>query len=285
MSVFTFGLVVAAAFIHATWNLLAKQASGKATFLWLVAVSSATMYGPLVVAFILWRHPKLNGIEFFFISGSAFIHFAYFLILQKGYRVADLSIIYPLARGTAPILSTLGAIAIFGERPSSTALFGILLIVIGILILTSGGYQSLQALNKGRFFGMPTGVTIAAYTLWDKRAVSVVMLSPLILDYGSTLARVIFLMPVAFRKQKEVRAEWRKHRSQVLGVAFFNPLSFILVLIALIHSPVSYIAPARELSILFGVVLGGRLLSETDTSKRLFASILMLGGIAALTLG
>jgi drug/metabolite transporter (DMT)-like permease len=285
MSVFTFGLVVAAAFIHATWNLLAKQTRGKAAFLWLVAVSSATMYGPLVGAFILWRQPKLNGTELFFIAGSAFIHFAYFLILQKGYRVADLSIIYPLARGTAPIVSTLGAIGIFGERPSLTALFGILLIVLGILILTSGSYQTLQASNKGRFFGILTGVTIAAYTLWDKRAVSAVMVSPLILDYGSTLTRVVLLTPVAFWKQKEVRAEWCKHRKQVLAVAFLNPLSFILVLIALIHSPVSYVAPARELSILFGVVLGGRLLSETNTGKRLFASILMLAGVAALTLG
>jgi drug/metabolite transporter (DMT)-like permease len=285
MSVFTFGLVVAAAFIHATWNLLAKQTHGKAAFLWLVAVSSATMYGPLVGAFILWRQPKLNGTELFFIAGSAFIHFAYFLILQKGYRVAALSIVYPLARGTAPIVSTLGAIEIFGERPSLTALFGILLIVMGILILTGGGYQTLHASNAGRFFGMLTGVTIAAYTLWDKRAVSAVMVSPLILDYGSTLTRVVLLMPVAFWKQKETRAEWCKHRRQVLAVAFLNPLSFILVLIALIHSPVSFVAPARELRILFGVVLGGRFLSERNTSKRLFASILMLGGVAALSLG
>src|SRR5215813_12719589 len=129
-------LILVAAFIHATWNLLNKKASGHATFTWLVAGLSAVFYTPVALAvFFLW-HAKIGAVEIGFMAGSAALHTAYFVLLNQGYRVGDLSLVYPLARGTGPLLSTLAAILFLGERPSIVALIGTALIVGGVAILT-----------------------------------------------------------------------------------------------------------------------------------------------------
>ena len=132
---------------------------------------------------------------------------------------------------------------------------------------------------------MITGIIIAVYTLWDKYAVSTLLIPPLLQDYCTTLARVIMLGPVALRKRGDVRKEWRIHRKEAVGVALLCPLSYIMVLTALITAPVSYIAPAREVSILIGAVMGSRLLAEGDAMRRLPAAAAIVAGVIALAAG
>jgi uncharacterized membrane protein len=127
-------------------------------------------------------------------------------------------------------------------------------------------------------------MVIASYTIWDKYAVSSVMVYPLILDYSSSLLRTVALAPVAVRKKQEVFQEWKQHRKEIIWVAILNPLAFILVLTAMIVSPVSYVAPAREMSILIGVVLGARFLSEGHLVQRAIASAMIIIGIIALSI-
>ena len=97
--------------------------------------------------------------------------------------------------------------------------------------------------------------------------------------------RAVILTPLALPRWPEVRAEWRTNRAAVLAVAALSPLAYMLVLTALAISPVSYVAPAREIGILFGVLLGARTLAEGDIGKRSIAAILMVGGVIALALG
>ena len=124
-------LILAAAFIHAGWNFLAKCASGHATFTWLFAVLSALFYAPVAGAVIfLWGAP-IGWVEIGFMAGSAALHTAYFVLLNQGYRTGDLSLVYPLARGTGPLLSTVAAIVFLGERPTVVALLGALLVGSG----------------------------------------------------------------------------------------------------------------------------------------------------------
>src|SRR4051812_4470804 len=129
MSRFALCLVLAASFIHATWNLLAKRAGGGAPFVWAMSVVSLFIYGP-AVAWLVWsQHLVFNPMQYGFMAVSAALHLVYFLVLQRGYRVADLSLVYPLARGTGPMLSTIGAILLFGERPKGVALVGAGLVI------------------------------------------------------------------------------------------------------------------------------------------------------------
>ena len=279
-------LILAAAFIHATWNLLAKRAGGGAAFTWLFAAWSAVLYTPLAAAVILLQQASIGPVEIGFMAGSAALHTAYFLLLNQGYRVGDLSLVYPLARGTGPLLSSLTAILLLGERPSGLALSGGLLIVLGVVALTSGPARLRQSGARSAVsYALLTGTFIAGYTLWDKQAVSAFLIPPLLLDWGANVGRALLLTPVALSRWSEVRVEWNTHRFEVLGVAALAPLSYIFVLTALSFTPVSYVAPAREISILIGAVMGARLLGESDAPRRLAGAGAMVLGVVALALG
>ncbi|MDO9109884.1 MAG: DMT family transporter [Desulfatirhabdiaceae bacterium] len=286
MTAFALGLVLTAAFIHASWNYLAKRAGqGGAAFVWLFAAISSAFYAPVAIFVFFWQKPDIGPLQLVFMVGSALIHLAYFLLLQKGYREGDLSLVYPLARGTGPTISTLVAILFLGERPSALALLGAFLVAAGVFFLSggSGGFRGSR--KRGVGYGLLTGITIAAYTLWDKYAVSTLLIPPLLQDYCTNLGRVIMLAPVAFRKGGDVRKEWRIHRKEAIGVGLLCPLSYILVLTALVSAPVSYIAPAREVSILIAAVMGSRLLAEKDIRRRLPAAVAIVVGVIALAAG
>jgi drug/metabolite transporter (DMT)-like permease len=206
--------------------------------------------------------------------------------LQRGYRVGDLSVVYPLARGTGPLLTMVGAVLLLGERPTPPAVIGALLIITGVFFI-AGGEQMVRRrqLGAGVSYGLLTGLLIAAYTLWDKTAVSTFLVAPLLLEYGSSIGRTVMLTPTAWRRRSEVRYEWRTHRWEAIGIAVLSSLAYILVLTALITAPVSYIAPLREVSILFGALLGTWLLKEGHAQRRLLAAGVMVVGIVLLTLG
>jgi len=279
-------LILTAAFIHATWNLLNKKASGHATFTWLVAVLSAVFYSPVAVALIVfWQMPIDLG-ALGLMAGSAVLHTAYFILLNEGYRAGDLSLVYPLARGTGPLLSSMAAILFLGERPSALAIAGGLLVVLGVAILTMNP-QMLRAAGarKAVVFALVTGTFIAAYTLWDKQAVSKFAVAPILLDWGQNLGRSLLLTPFALRHWQSARNEWRTHCFEAVGVALLVPLSYILVLTAMQFTPVSYVAPAREISILIGTVMGTHFLSEGDVRRRLIAAGAMVLGVVGLAVG
>ncbi len=280
------GLVLAAAFIHATWNLLAKRVGGGPAFVWLFGSVSSLLYAPLAAAVVFFVRPHIGAMQLIFIVGTAVLHLVYFLMLQGGYRFGDLSLVYPLARGTGPMLSSAAAIVFFGEHPTPIALVGTLLVGLGIFSLV-GNPAALRGAGARRAVGFAvlTGATIAAYTLWDKRAVSVLGIPPLLLDWGSNLGRTLLVAPVALARFDAVRAVWRAHRREVILVALLTPMAYILVLTALVFTPVSYVAPAREISILVGTAMGARLLAEGDVRRRMFAAGAMVLGVTALAVG
>jgi drug/metabolite transporter (DMT)-like permease len=279
-------LVLSAAFLHATWNLLVKRVAGGPEFIWLFGTLSTLIYAPIVAFVLIYERSHIGPIELLFIIGSGIIHIGYFLILQQGYRVGDLSLVYPLARGTGPTLATIGAIIIFGERPSLLGITGAVIVIASVFIFTGGPTALRKAGNHPAiFFGLFTGIFIATYTLWDKHAVSTLMIPPLIQDIGSSAFRSVFLAPIAIRRPAIVRALWSKYRWETLGVAILSPLAYMLVLTAMSFTPVSYVAPAREVSILIGTVMGARLLAEGEGKRRLIAAGLMVVGIGALALG
>ncbi len=287
MTFFALVLVLVAAVFHATWNLLAKRVgAGGAIFVWLFGAFSVLIYAPLALILILLHGPHLGPAQLVFMFGSGALHLGYFVVLQRGYAVGDLSLVYPLARGTGPLLATAAAIAFFGERPSLLALCGVALIVGGVFLLTREPTDAQTGRSgSGVAYGLATGVFIAAYTLWDKHAVSALLVPPLLQDWASNLVRALLITPLAARRSGEVRALWRAHKAAVLGVAALAPLAYILVLTALAFTPVSYVAPAREVSILIATAMGAQLLVEGDARRRLLAAGAVVAGVVALALG
>lgn len=281
-------LILAAAFLHATWNLLAKRIGAGEGFLWLMCGASVVIYAPVAAWIYFAQRPPIGLAQIGFMCGTAVLHLAYFVLLTRGYRLGDLSLIYPLARGTGPALSTAAAIAFLGERPTSLALAGAALVVVGVFVLTSGPRGMRRATLDRRWatgYGLLTGVMIAAYTLWDKQAVSAFHIPPLLLDWGSSLLRFALLTPVAAARWQDVQVHWRAHRLETLAVAAMAPLAYIMVLTALVFTPVSYVAPAREVSIVIGTAMGTRLLAEGEGRRRLLGALAIVAGVLALAIG
>jgi drug/metabolite transporter (DMT)-like permease len=273
MSVGVLGLVLAASFAHAGWNFLAKGAEGGAGFVWLCAALGTLIWVP-ALAVALAVHPgELDWAAIGLMAGSGALHALYFTLLQRGYAEGDLSLVYPLARGTGPLLSGAAAIIFLGERPSALAVAGAL-IIVGAVFSLAGRHGTREAVG----FAVLTGVAIASYTLWDKHAVGPSELSPIVYYWGTNLTVVLILTPIVLRRgvHWDVRAA---------GVGLLSPLAYVLVLFALARAPVSVVAPARETSILIGTLLGTTVLAEGQRQRRLLCASAIVVGVTALALG
>jgi drug/metabolite transporter (DMT)-like permease len=288
MTVFALMLVLVAAVLHATWNLCAKRAGGGLPFVWLVGAVICLLYVPVIVGYWWWKHPSIPWGAAVWIFGSGVLKTSYSLFLQRGYRLGDFSLIYPLARGTGPLCSTLAAILLLHERPSPLALAGGFLIIAAIFFLSGGVklfHQDRAHLRNAVNYGLLSGIFIAAYTIWDRRGVATLAIAPLLYDAGTAYTQLVLLTPFALRRWPEVTVHWREHRGYAIGVAVLAPIAYVLVLTAMTFTPVSYIAPAREVSIVIGAFLGARFLKETDGPRRMWAAVAVAAGVIALALG
>ena len=306
MTAFALLLVLIAAVLHATWNYCAKRAGGGLPFVWLVGAIICTCYVPVLVVYWIWQQPTVPAGAMLWILGSGVLKTSYSLFLQRGYRHGDFSLIYPLARGTGPLLSTIAAIVFLGERPSPLALIGGLVIIASIFWLT-GGIDKVTAVLRSRpelgnrttsaaadsrphlfssvNYGILSGVFIASYTLWDQHGVAALAIAPLLYDAGTAFTQLALLTPFAARRWPEVTSEWREKKRWIFGVALLSPIAYVLVLTAMKFTPVSYVAPAREVSIVIGAFIGAKFLRESHGRRRLLAAVAMAGGVVALALG
>lgn len=280
-------LILAAAFIHASWNFLLKRSGGGTVFIWLFASLSALFYAPLALAVVWWTQPALGWISYSLMLASALIHTAYYLLLDRSYRSGgDLSLVYPLARGSGPLITVIVAVLLLGEHPSTVALAGAALIAGGAVLLT-GNLARLRQRGSllAVMYALLTGCMIASYTVVDKLAVAAFVVPPILQDWAANCGRVMLMSPLALRARHEIVPTWRRARTDIIAVALLCPLSYILVLSAMVFTPVSYVAPAREMSILIAALMGAQLLREGEVPRRLAAAAAMVAGIVCLAIG
>jgi drug/metabolite transporter (DMT)-like permease len=292
-------LILVAAVAHATWNLFSKQASvaGASSFVWLMSLTATGLYAPVVAVSVLLSPPRLTLLDWVFMVGTGFLQVGYFLFLQASYRLGDLSLVYPLGRGSGALLAALAGIVLLGERPGPAGVTGIVLVVLGVLILgvpgrgddspapPRPGTPATPRVSRAIVFALVTGTFIASYTLWDKYAVSTLKVPPLLQGYASLPVMALVLAPSALRQRSRTTRVWRNFRRQVTGAAVLSPLAYILVLIAMSFTAVSAVAPAREVSVLAGVLLGRRLLGEGGLARRLSAAAAIAAGIICIAIG
>jgi drug/metabolite transporter (DMT)-like permease len=286
-------LVVLAGFIHACWNIAAKKAGGDVRFAAFTSVVLMVFWAP-VGLWMGWQHvPTWGLLEWALVLASALLHIVYFIVLLRGYRQADLTVVYPLARGSGPLLSSMVAVVVLGEQISALGLVGILGVVGGVFLIAGGPglwkaahdpHQQARV-RTGIFYGAITGLFIASYTVVDGYAVKVALMSPILVDYFGNLVRLVLLSPTLLRDRPEVMRLWREQRPYALIVGIFSPVSYVLVLYALQVAPLSHVAPAREVSMLFAALLGGHLLGEKDRGPRIAGAVLIAAGVMALGMG
>ena len=183
------------------------------------------------------------------------------------------SLCCPLARGTGPLLSFLGALLIVGEHASVISGTGALFVTFGILLL-SGSTWNHERRWAGAFWGVATGVTIVGHTLVDGYSISVLLLSPILVEYAGNLFCVMVWSCRAWQERGSLVKGYRECWKEALGVALLTPIAYVRVVFAMRIAPIGRVAPAREMSMIIGAYLGTRLLGEGHVARRLIASLL-----------
>ena len=286
-------LVVLAGLIHASWNIAAKKAGGDVRFAAFSGLVTMLFWAPLGLWLGVQQVPHWGWTEWLLVAASAVFHCFYFIVLLRGYRKADLTVVYPMARGSGPLLSSLVAIVFFGEQLSALGAVGIAGVVGGVFLIAGGpgllrathDPQQRRLIHKGMAYGLLTGVFIASYTVVDGYAVKFALMSPILVDYMGNLARLALLAPAVLRDRPAARALWNRQWKYAVFVGVISPVSYVLVLYAMQTAPLSHVAPAREVSMLFAALIGGQLLGEGDRLLRILGAAFIAAGVMALALG
>ncbi|MEI2415671.1 EamA family transporter [Orrella sp. JC864] len=287
MSLAALSLVVLAAIIHAGWNLLAKRAAAVGpVFVFSYALCSAVLYLPWAAWALMDGDMRWTVPAALCVFASAALHLFYSLCLQRGYQVADLSVVYPVARGTGPLLSSVAAFALLGETPHLSTVAGVLCVVAGIFCIATQGQWARFAQPQawtGVRWGACTGLLIACYTVVDAYGVKVLLISPILLDWFTSALRAGMLAPYVARQGRRGWQAMRGYWPLAWAIGALAPLSYILVLQALRGgAPVSLVAPAREMSMMAGALLGMLVLGEKAGPWRLAGCTILIGGVVLL---
>jgi len=282
MPLLALAAVLLAALTHATWNFAAKRAAGSKHFIWLYSIGSVIVYTPAVLWIAVTQRPEFEPRHWIALLGTSVLHLGYSLMLQAGYRASDLSLVYPLARGSGPLMSFVAAVVLLDEHMTWFSVLGVVLIVTGILLVSGLTREPHKAPRAGILYGLGTGVFIAAYTINDGYAVKVLLISPFFVDYFGNFFRVLVLSPGALRDRTNVAREAREYFKPAAIVSTLGPLGYILVLYAMTIAPISHVAPARELATLIGAYLGARLLKEKAAPARMAGAACIVAGVVSL---
>ncbi len=280
-------LVAVAAVAHAGWNVCAKRVSdGGAGFVWLYKIVGSLLVLPVGLV-LLFREGLVDlPAVLLAVAVGALFQLAYYVLLQLGYAKSDLSVIYPLSSGMAPLFSVTAAVVLLGERPGPLGLVGVLVVVVGVVIISayrSTGDSTRTAKIYGVAFGTLIGLANTAATLWDKQAVSGLGLSPFLFYWGISVFEVLLLAPVALRDRPRLRRLWTHNRREVLLVGVLAPTAYVIVLFALRIAPVSVIAPAKEFSVVMALVGAWLFLKEKELARRFVGALVVTGGVLMLT--
>ena len=279
--------ILMAALLHATWNYLAKKSRDKLAFLWLFVLTATVIY---FVPFVYWlrsHHIPTDGWIYIFATGL--IHAFYFWFLGAAYERGDLSTVYPIARGTAPVLVPFVAAGWLREFPSALGAFGIGLVAVGIYAINLPGFswrgllQTWRVMRHGPvLLAFSTGIMTTLYTVVDKRGVQFV--DPFIYIYLMFVLSMLFLTPwMLLRKRKELQNEWMNNKRTIGLVGFMCLGTYLLVLSAMATpSKVSYIAAGRECSILFSALFGVLLLNELRGRQKIMGAVVIVLGLVCI---
>jgi drug/metabolite transporter (DMT)-like permease len=271
-----YGLVLLAAIAHAGWNALLKSVSDR--LLMMGAIRAVGLAYAVVMIPIV---PLPQGVTWLWLLCATAAHLVYFVLLIESYRLGDMSVVYPIARGTAPLLLAIFAFFAIGETLSIAQLAAVAMTSVGLLVLVVGRGTEPSAIG----FALATSVSIAGYSLVGGIGVRS---APDVLSFQVWLEAMLGLSVLLYaslrRSSGEIAVFVRRHgRSGVLAglVSMAGYLAFLLAARSL---PLAPVAALRESSLIFGAVIGTVVFKEAFGARRVAAAVLVAGGIMALAL-
>jgi len=272
-------LILLSAAVHAIVNILTKRADDKYAMRLLIGVFSAIMVAPA-----LFFVPLPQGRAIWFLIATAFVHSIYELLLVKSYESAAFSAVYPVARGTGPLFTALGAILLLHEHPPLIELLGIALVCGGVIAIGIS-HRATEGAKQGLLYALGTGVTIGLYTLIDASGVrSVAQPFTYVLWFFVAHGISVLITAPGIRGRAvviEARRQWKL--GVLLGVLSIT--TYGSAMLAYRFGATAQIATLRETSVLFGTALAMSFLGEHMTTRRWIAAVVIAAGAILLQAG
>lgn len=277
-------LVSIAALMHASWNFVARKYSGDFIILWLGVVVGAFFLLPVALGTLIYE----GGLSatatkgFLYVLASGVIHAIYFALLSRAYQAGEISLVYPVARGSGIALTAVFATFLFSEQMSWHGALGIIIILLGILGL--GGMHLFHPQNKKAFLlALAVGGSITTYSLIDK--IGVRYLNPFIYISVMFFLTALFWLPRVLQKHTQRIKEIKKQSIvHILIIGIGSILTYLLILFAFQLGQVNYIVALRESSIVIGALMGIIFLNERFSISKIVAILVILLGLIIIPL-
>ncbi len=289
MTLPSLALLLFAAVLHALSNVLIKLAHDKLAFTWWMWTIWLVLGFPLI--FFVGQPPPIGWL---IVIVSGLIEAIYFIALTRAYALGDLSQVYPVARGSAPLFVLLWAVLFLGERPTALGVGGIVVVVLGLYLvnlptLADWKRPLLGFRSAAVRWALLTGLLISIYSSVDKVGVRYIDPLPYLYLFLVVVWLVLAAQWLSAKRRVALRAELQGNFKRNLGRAAAATVlgtgAYALVLAALRLSPVSYVSPVRELSVVIGAWMGVRFMGEQGGRLRVIAAALVAGGIVIIAVG
>ena len=268
-----YGLVILSAIAHAVWNALVKSAGDRT--LTMVAIRTVGMtLGLIALPFVDWPAPE----SWRWLAVTAVVMFAYYGLLVRSYGAGDMSVVYPLARGLAPVLTTIAAFVVIGETLGPGQIVAVVMISLGIMALSFGAGASRSAVG----FALATGVSVATYSFFAGLGVRS---AGTVLGFQACLEIVTGFGMLCYglvARRADLGTYVRRHGAVGLFAGAVSVLGFLAYLLAARSLPLGPVSALRETSVIFGAVLGTIVLREGFGPRRIAAAVLVTAGIVLL---
>jgi len=270
-----YGLVIGSAIAHAVWNALVKSAGDRTLTMVAIRVAGLAL-GLMALPFVDWPSSE----SWKWLGLTAAVQFGYYALLIRSYAAGDMSVVYPLARGLAPVLTTIGAFLAIGETLSTGQIVAVVLISLGIMALSFGAGASRHAVG----FALATGVAVATYSFFAGLGVRT---AGTVLGFQACLEIVTGLGMVGYTllaRRADLLGYARRHGAVGLLAGAVSVLGFLAYLVAARSLPLGPVTALRETSVIFSAVLGTIVLREGFGLRRIGAAVLVMSGIMLLAI-
>ncbi len=268
-----YGLVILSALAHPAWNAIVKSAADRVMAM--VAIRCVGLVlGLAILPFVDW--PAAPAWKW--LALTALVQFGYYALLIRSYDIGDMSVVYPLARGLAPVLTTLATFLVIDEALSAAQLGAVLLISLGIMVLSRGAGASRAAVGTA----LATGASVAAYSFSSGMGVRS---GGTVLGFQAWLEIVNGVVMLGFAlltRRRAALAYARHHSATGLLAGVLSVLGFLAYLAAAQSLPLGPVTALRETSVIFGAVIGSIVLKEGFGLRRIAAATMVVLGIALL---
>jgi drug/metabolite transporter (DMT)-like permease len=286
MTPVTLSLLLASACIHVITHIMLKRAGRRSAFVWWMVLFAVLLYAPLV----LLVGGNIPWIGWLAIAASSVFEAAYFVSIARAYDGGDLSVVYPLARGTAPVFLLLWSVALLREGLRPGGIAGVAVIAGGLYAINlpqPGAWRRpLQGLARpGPRWALLAGLSTSAYTAIDK--VGIRFVAPLLYTYTALLVTLVWMTPFIWRMAgwQGMIEELRHQRWAPVLAGLTTMSAYVLVLLAMqLGAPAGYAGAVREFSVVLGAAYGVLVLQESRSRMRIYGAALVAGGVGLIGL-